>query len=110
MTQHDLASGACSISFVSMVEHDLVRPSLATMRILAERLGRPLSQFFDEGPVPGPQLRMQYAEAPLRQHRFVEALDPFIAGSTPRNAAGHRAGKLAPVPALPGPPRCQEAA
>ena len=107
MTQRELASGACSISFVSMVEHDLVRPSLATMRILAERLGRPLSQFFDEGP--GPQLRMQYAEALLRQHRFVEALDAFIAVSTPRNAADHARCELGAGQALAGLRRFEEA-
>src|SRR2546427_7071051 len=75
MTQRDLASGACSISFVSMVQHDLVRPSLATMRIMAERLGRPLTQVFEEGPVPGPRLRMQPAEALLRPHPFGQAMD-----------------------------------
>ncbi|TMI99476.1 MAG: tetratricopeptide repeat protein [Bacillati bacterium ANGP1] len=109
MTQRDLASGACSISFVSMVEHDLVRPSLATMRILAERLGRPLSQFFDEGPVPGPHLRMQHAEALLRQHRFAEALDAFIAVSTPRNAADHARRELGAGQALAGLRRFEEA-
>jgi len=38
MTQSALAAGELSVSFVSMVEHDKVRPSLETLRGLAGRL------------------------------------------------------------------------
>src|SRR5947209_4879178 len=87
MTQHELARGACSISFVSMVEHDLVRPSLATLKVLAERLGKPLSHFFDDEAAPSAQVQLHHAEALLRQHRFAEALEAFTAASAPPHTA-----------------------
>lgn len=79
MTQGDLAAGVCSISFVSMVEHDRVRPSLSTLRTLAERLGKPLSHFLEDESVPAPLVGVQRAEGLLRQHRFAEALEAFHA-------------------------------
>src|SRR5438034_3821980 len=87
MTQHELARGACSISFVSMVEHDLVRPSLATLKVLAERLGKPLSHFLDDEAAPSAQVQLHHAEALLRQHRFAEALEAFTAASAPPHTA-----------------------
>src|SRR5437867_1523209 len=77
MTQHELARGACSISFVSMVEHDLVRPSLATLKVLAERLGKPLSHFLDDEAAPSAQVQLHHAEALLRQRRFAQAHEIF---------------------------------
>lgn len=90
MTQGELASGACSISFVSMVEHGRVRPSLSMLRMLAERLSMPLSRFLDGESAPAPAVQLQRAEALLRQHRFSEALEAFEAARI-RGDSVHRA-------------------
>ncbi len=82
MTQRELASGECSISLISMVEHGRVRPSLSMLRMLAERLGLPLSHFLDGEGTPAPALLLQRAEALLRQHRFAEALEAFEGART----------------------------
>ena len=51
MTQERLAAGLATKGFISQVERNLTNPSLPRLRLLAERLGRPLSYFFD-GPAP----------------------------------------------------------
>lgn len=90
MTQRDLAAGTYSVSFISMIEHDRVRPSLATLRVLAERLGRPLSQLLDGGTVGTLDLQVREAEALLRQHRFTEALEVFSAAARVRGDLAHQ--------------------
>src|SRR5213596_1886694 len=109
MTQHELARGACSISFVSMDEHDLVRPSLATLKVLAERLGKPLSHFFDDEAAPSAQVQLHHAEALLRQHRFAEALEAFTAASAPPHTADQARWALGAGQALAGLRRFEEA-
>ena len=109
MTQHELARGACSISFVSMVEHDLVRPSLATLKVLAERLGKPLSHFLDDEAAPSAQVQLHHAEALLRQHRFAEALEAFTAASAPPHTADQARWALGAGQALAGLRRFEEA-
>ncbi len=90
MTQRELAAGTHSISFISMIEHDRVRPSLATLRLLAERVGRPLSQLLDGGPAGTRDLQVRQAEALLRQHRFTEALEAFTAAARVRGDLAHQ--------------------
>jgi HTH-type transcriptional regulator, quorum sensing regulator NprR len=48
LTQGQLAQGLVSKGFVSQVEHDLLTPSLARLRLLADRLQLPLSHFIGE--------------------------------------------------------------
>jgi tetratricopeptide (TPR) repeat protein len=50
MTQERLAAGVATKGFISQVERNLTTPSLPRLRLLAERLGLPLT-FFVEGPV-----------------------------------------------------------
>jgi len=90
MTQRDLAAGTYSVSFISMIEHDRVRPSLATLRRLADRLGRPVSQLLDGAQDGAADLMLRQAEALLRQHRFTEALEAFAAAARVRSDAAHQ--------------------
>lgn len=85
MTQKQLGAGTMSASFISMLEHDRVRPSLATLSILAERLEQPLSYFLDTVPLAAEQAEvvLRRGEALLRQHRFTEALEAFTAAAGP---------------------------
>jgi transcriptional regulator with XRE-family HTH domain len=45
LTQEQLARGLATKGFVSQVEHNRTSPSLPKLRLMAERLGRPLSYF-----------------------------------------------------------------
>jgi tetratricopeptide (TPR) repeat protein len=49
LTQERLAEGVATKGFISQVERNLTTPSLPRLRLLAERLGLPLS-YFVEGP------------------------------------------------------------
>jgi len=53
LTQERLAAGVATKGFISQVEHNQTTPSLPRLRLLAERLGRPLSYFLDSAPPPG---------------------------------------------------------
>ena len=77
MTQRDLAGGTLSVSLISMVEHDRVRPSLKTLRLLARRLGVSVRALVDDDPLEGGELQVRLGEGLLRQHRFSEALQVF---------------------------------
>ncbi|MDR7464419.1 MAG: helix-turn-helix transcriptional regulator, partial [Armatimonadota bacterium] len=52
LTQRALAGDDLSESFISMLEHDKVRPSMGSLRLLADRLGVPLSTLIDDRPRP----------------------------------------------------------
>lgn len=90
MTQRELGAGTLSESFISMVEHDRVRPSLATLQILSERLGEPLTHFLADSPPIGDQadVAVHRGEALLRQHRFTEALEAFSTAQGSAEASG----------------------
>lgn len=90
MTQRELGAGAVSTGFISMVEHDRVKPSLATLQLLSERLGEPLTFFLNSPPTPAAQAEtvVRRGEGLLRQHRFSEAVEAFSAASEPANAGG----------------------
>lgn len=51
LTQQELAGDTYSKSYISAVERGKMVPSFQALRILAERLNRPLSYFFGEGEV-----------------------------------------------------------
>jgi tetratricopeptide (TPR) repeat protein len=96
LTQRALAGSDLSESFVSMLEHDKVRPSLETLRLIAGRLGVPLSHLLDADPPPRRQVavKLELGRALLRQHHFTEAMEAFqeaeralAAGSAPGEAA-----------------------
>lgn len=73
-----------------MIEHDRVRPSLATLRLLAERLRQPPAALLDAPPAPAEQARLviRRAESLLRQHRFTEALEVLRDGAALARAGG----------------------
>jgi tetratricopeptide (TPR) repeat protein len=68
-----------SESFLSMLEHDKVRPSLATLRVIAGRLGVPVAELLETDPTPIRQvaLKLDLGGALLRQHRHTEAMEVF---------------------------------
>ncbi len=73
-----------------MLEHDRVRPSLATLRVLAERLHTPVASLLDAPPPPAEQARaiIQRGESLLRQHRFTDAHEVFTAGASAARESG----------------------
>lgn len=79
LTQRALAGGDLSESFVSMLEHNKVRPSLETLRVIAGRLNVPLSHLLDADPPPRKQVtvKLELGRALLRQHHFTEAMEAF---------------------------------
>lgn len=48
MTQQDLAGDQFTKSFISQIEKNHARPSLKSLQIIAERLGKPISYFLEE--------------------------------------------------------------
>jgi tetratricopeptide (TPR) repeat protein len=89
MTQRELGAGTLSEGFISMVEHDRARPSLATLQLLSERLGEPLTSFLSTPPPAAAQAEtaVRRGEALLRQHRFSEAVEAFSAAGRPVQAS-----------------------
>jgi HTH-type transcriptional regulator, quorum sensing regulator NprR len=66
MTQAELAKGVATKGFISLVERDLANCSLPKLRLLADRLGRPLSYFLPEAPIEDAELLSKTAELALR--------------------------------------------
>lgn len=79
LTQRRLAAGDLSESFISMLEHDKVRPSLETLRVLAGRLNVPLGDLLDADPPPRKKvaLKLELGTSLLRQHSFTDAMEAF---------------------------------
>lgn len=92
----ELGGDTLSASYISMLEHDRVRPSLATLQVLAGRLGQPLVSFLDAPPAPADQARVivQRGESLLRQHRFSDAIEAFNAAAVPARESGARAPRI----------------
>lgn len=90
MTQVELGGRHLSPSYISMIERDRVRPSLAALRILADRLGQPLPSLLDADPPPRAEAGalLSRGESLLRQHRFPEALELFRAAAPAVQRAG----------------------
>jgi tetratricopeptide (TPR) repeat protein len=90
MTQGALAAGDFSVSFISMLEHDRVKPSVETLTALAERLGVEVAALLDADPPVGRQItaKLEAGLALLRQHRFTEAMEVYQAAE---RLAGPRA-------------------
>jgi tetratricopeptide (TPR) repeat protein len=79
LTQRALAARDLSESFISMMEHDRVRPSLGTLRLLADRLRVPLADLLDAAPPPQRRMALgiERGQALLSQHQFTEAMAAF---------------------------------
>ncbi len=91
MTQRALAGDDLSVSFISMVEHGKVRPSLGTLRLLADRLGVSSSSLLSEADRPGEaEARLRHGDVLLRQHQFTAALEAYQAAESLAARAGDR--------------------
>lgn len=74
LTQEQLAQGVATKGFVSLVERDLVNPSLPKLRLLADRLGRPLAYFVRDAPDEDADYLRKTAELAIRAREPERAL------------------------------------
>ena len=74
LTQQQLAEGVASKGFVSLVERNLLNPSLPKLRLLADRLGRPLAYFVQDLPDQDVDYLRKTAELAIRAHEPDRAL------------------------------------
>ncbi|HEV3165647.1 MAG TPA: helix-turn-helix transcriptional regulator, partial [Isosphaeraceae bacterium] len=74
LTQQQLAEGVASKGFVSLVERNLLNPSLPKLRLLADRLGRPLAHFVQDVPDQDVDYLRKTAELAIRAHEPDRAL------------------------------------
>jgi len=83
LTQRALAGDDLSVSFISMVEHGRVRPSLETLHRLAARLGVTASSLLSESDgQEEAEARLRHGDVLLRQHHFTPALEAYQAAET----------------------------
>jgi tetratricopeptide (TPR) repeat protein len=75
MTQEQLARGVATKGFVSQVERDLANPSLPKLRLLADRLGRPLAYFVRDAPDEDADYLRKTAELAIRANEPGRALN-----------------------------------
>ena len=61
LSQRQLCGDVITRNMLSQIEHGTVRPSMATLTYLAERLGKPVSFFLDEKSVTSPNLERMAA-------------------------------------------------
>ncbi|HEV3096760.1 MAG TPA: helix-turn-helix transcriptional regulator [Candidatus Dormibacteraeota bacterium] len=73
-TQERLAAGVATKGFISQVEHNQTTPSLPRLRLLAERLGRPISYFLDSAPPADAEYLMKAAELAIKAGEAKRAL------------------------------------
>ena len=52
LSQRQVCGDTITRNMLSRIEHGTVRPSMATLSFLAEKLGKPVSFFLDEDAVP----------------------------------------------------------
>jgi len=74
LTQQQLAEGVASKGFVSLVERNLLNPSLPKLRLLADRLGRPLAYFVQDVPDQDVDYLRKTAELAIRAHEPARAV------------------------------------
>jgi HTH-type transcriptional regulator, quorum sensing regulator NprR len=73
-TQERLAAGVATKGFISQVEHGQSTPSLPRLRLLAERLGRPISYFLDSAPPADAEYLIKAAELAIKAGEAKRAL------------------------------------
>src|SRR2546429_9061535 len=74
LTQEQLARGVATKGFVSLVERDLLNASLPKLRLLADRLGRPLAYFVQDLPDQDADYLRKTAELAIRANEPHRAL------------------------------------
>jgi len=92
LTQDELGRPDFTKGFISLLEHDRAKPSVASLERLAARLGRPVSYFLDGGETVIStkflDVLRSRGRAELTSRRFDAALDTFV--EMRRVAAGQR--------------------
>lgn len=92
LTQDGLGRPDFTKGFISLLEHDRAKPSVASLERLAARLGRPVSYFLDGGEAVISakflDVLRSRGRAELTSRRFDAALDTFV--EMRRVAAGRR--------------------
>lgn len=98
LTQKTLAGTELSVSFISMLEHDRVRPSLASLGLLAERLDTTVAELLKtETPRGEAEALLRHGDVLLKQHQFTPAVEQYQAavdlaeqaGDAPRRVRAH---------------------
>src|SRR5438105_12058657 len=74
LTQEQLARGLATKGFISQVERNHASPSLAKLRVIAERLGQPLSYFVPDRPPQHLTLLRKSAQLAVRAEEPAKAL------------------------------------
>jgi tetratricopeptide (TPR) repeat protein len=74
LTQEELGRGVATKGFISLVERGRASPSLPKLRVLADRLERPISFFFIEAPREDLAYLLKAAELATRAHEPQRAL------------------------------------
>ena len=74
LTQEQLARGLATKGFISQVERNHATPSLSKLRVIAERLGQPLSYFVPDRPPQPLTLLRKAAQLAVRAEEPDQAL------------------------------------
>ena len=91
LTQEQLARGLATKGFISQVERNRATPSLPKLRVLAERLGQPLSFFVTDRPPQLLTLLRKSAQLAVRAEEPARALDILAEASDLPATANERA-------------------
>jgi tetratricopeptide (TPR) repeat protein len=75
LTQEQLARGVATKGFISQIERNRATPSLPKLRVIAERLGQPLSYFVSDRHPQQLTLLRKSAQLALRANEPAQALD-----------------------------------
>src|SRR2546428_7336173 len=87
LTQEQLARGLATKGFISQVERNRATPSLPKLRVIAERLGQPLSYFVTDPPPQLLTLLRKSAQLAVRPEHAAQALHILAAArGRPANA------------------------
>jgi len=91
LTQEQLARGVATKGFISQVERNHATPSLSKLRVIAERLGQPLSYFVPDRPPQQLALLRKAAQLAVRAEEPAQALDIVAEASALPATANERA-------------------
>ena len=76
LSQRQLCGETITRNMLSRIEHGTVRPSMTTLRFLAEKLGKPVSFFLDESAVTSPNVeRMAAARQSYEEGDYAGVLE-----------------------------------
>lgn len=74
LSQRQLCGERISRNMLSLIENGSAKPSMDTLRYLAQKLGKPMSYFLEEQTVSPNALCMELARAAFAQNRFDDCL------------------------------------